>query len=91
MSAPSAADFDQGFSAAGTSAGLRRVWELAAPDLPPEWHDLYTRIYRVAIDLGDRRDDSGLASLQDEARRRLPEAGLTRRVVVTATAPRLAQ
>jgi hypothetical protein len=36
MSAPSAADFDQGFSAAGTSAGLRRVWELAAPDLPPE-------------------------------------------------------
>jgi hypothetical protein len=51
MSAPpTAADFDQNFSAAGTSAGLRRVWELAAPDLPPE-------------------------------------AGLTRRVVVTATAP----
>ena len=36
MSAPSATGFDQGFSAAGTSAGLRRVWELAAPDLPPE-------------------------------------------------------
>jgi hypothetical protein len=53
----------------------------------PEWHDLYTRVYRVAIDLGDPRDDSGLARLQDEARRRLPEAGLTRRVVVTATAP----
>ncbi|HET6190227.1 MAG TPA: class I SAM-dependent methyltransferase [Trebonia sp.] len=52
----------------------------------PEWHDLYTRVYRVAIDLGDPRDDSGLARLQDEARRRLPEAGLTRRVVVTATA-----
>ena len=36
MSAPSATGFDQDFSAAGTSAGLRRVWELAAPDLPPE-------------------------------------------------------
>jgi len=57
----------------------------------PGWHDLYTRVYRVAIDLGDPHDDSGLASLQDEARRRLPEAALTRRVVVTATAPRLAQ
>jgi ubiquinone/menaquinone biosynthesis C-methylase UbiE len=53
----------------------------------PEWHDLYTRVYRIALDLGDPRDDAGLASLQDEARRRLPEAGLTRRVVVTATAP----
>lgn len=53
----------------------------------PEWHDLYTRVYRTALDLGDPRDDSGLASLQDEARRRLPEAGLTRRVVVTATVP----
>lgn len=53
----------------------------------PRWHDLYTRVYRTALDLGDPRDDSGLASLQDEARRRLPEAGLTRRVVVTATAP----
>ena len=53
----------------------------------PGWHDLYTRVYRVAIDIGDPHDDSGLASLQDEARRRLPEAGLTRRVVVTATAP----
>jgi hypothetical protein len=38
----------------------------------PEWHDLYARIYRVAIDLSDRRDDSGLASLQDKARRRCP-------------------
>ena len=36
MSAPSAADFDQAFSAAAASAGIRRVWELAAPDLPPE-------------------------------------------------------
>jgi ubiquinone/menaquinone biosynthesis C-methylase UbiE len=53
----------------------------------PEWHDLYARVYRVAIDLGDPHGDSGLARLQDEARRRLPEADLTRRVVVTATAP----
>lgn len=53
----------------------------------PEWHDLYTRVYRIALDLGDPRDDSMLASLQDEARRRLPLAGLLRRVVVTATAP----
>jgi ubiquinone/menaquinone biosynthesis C-methylase UbiE len=53
----------------------------------PEWHDLYTRVYRTALDLGDPGDDPGLASLQDEARRRLPEAGLTRRVVVTATVP----
>jgi ubiquinone/menaquinone biosynthesis C-methylase UbiE len=53
----------------------------------PEWHDLYTRVYRTALDLGDPGDDSNLASLQDEARRRLPLAGLLRRVVVTATAP----
>src|SRR5215469_505729 len=33
---PTAADFDQHFSAAAVSAGLRRVWELAAPDLPSE-------------------------------------------------------
>jgi SAM-dependent methyltransferase len=36
VSAPTAADFDQAFSAAAASPGLRRVWELAAPDLPPE-------------------------------------------------------
>src|SRR5580693_3088245 len=36
VSAPTAADFDQAFSAAAASRGLRRVWELAAPDLPPE-------------------------------------------------------
>jgi len=53
----------------------------------PEWHDLYTRVYRIALDLGDPHDDARLASLQDEARRRLPQAGLLRRVVVTATAP----
>jgi ubiquinone/menaquinone biosynthesis C-methylase UbiE len=53
----------------------------------PEWHDLYTRVYRIALDAGDPGDDSVLASLQDEARSRLPLAGLVRRVVVTATAP----
>jgi ubiquinone/menaquinone biosynthesis C-methylase UbiE len=53
----------------------------------PEWHDLYTRVYRTALDLGDPGDDSRLASLQDEARRRLPLADSLRRVVVTATAP----
>lgn len=36
ISAPTAVDFDQAFSAAAASAGIRRVWELAAPDLPPE-------------------------------------------------------
>jgi hypothetical protein len=36
IAAPTAADFDQGFSAAAASPGLRRVWELAAPDLPRE-------------------------------------------------------
>jgi Methyltransferase domain len=32
---PTAADFDEAFSAAA-SPGIRRVWELAAPDLPPQ-------------------------------------------------------
>lgn len=35
-SGPTAADFDQAFSAAGASPGLRRLWELAMPDLPPQ-------------------------------------------------------
>jgi len=33
--APTAADFDQAFSTA-ISPGIRRVWELAMPDLPPQ-------------------------------------------------------
>src|SRR6516165_9156327 len=33
--APTAADFDQAFSAAA-SPGIRRVWQLAEPDLPPQ-------------------------------------------------------
>jgi len=52
-----------------------------------EWHDLFTRVYRVALDLGDPRDDAVLADLQEEARRRLPVADLMHRVVVTAIAP----
>ena len=54
----------------------------------PEWHDLWTRVYRVALDLGDLGGDAPLADLQDEARQRLPVANLIRRVIVTATAPR---
>ena len=53
----------------------------------PEWHDLWTRVYRVALDLGDPGGDTLLAGLQDEARHRLPVANLIRRVAVTATAP----
>ena len=53
----------------------------------PEWHDAFTRVYRVALSLGDPGDDAYLADLQDEARRRLPVADLVHRVVVTATAP----
>ena len=53
----------------------------------PEWHDLFTRVYQIALDLGDPRDDAVLANLQDEARQRLPVADLKQRVVVTAIAP----
>jgi hypothetical protein len=53
------------------------------------WHILWTRVYQVALDLGDPRDDTGLADLQDEARRSLPLVGLSRRVVVTATGGQL--
>ena len=53
----------------------------------PEWHDAFTRVYQVALDLGDPGDDALLADLQDEARQRLPVADLMHRVAVTATAP----
>ncbi len=53
----------------------------------PEWHDTFTRVYRVALSLGDPGDDALLADLQDEARQRLPLVGLQDRVVVVATAP----
>jgi ubiquinone/menaquinone biosynthesis C-methylase UbiE len=51
----------------------------------PEWHDTFTRVYRIALDLGEPGDDALLADLQDEARQRLPIADLQDRVVVTAT------
>jgi SAM-dependent methyltransferase len=53
----------------------------------PEWHDLWTRVYQIALDLGDPAGDTVLADLQDEARHRLPVADLAHRVVVTATRP----
>jgi hypothetical protein len=53
----------------------------------PEWHDLFTRVLRIALDLGEPGDDARLATLQDEARRILPMADLMHRVVVTAIAP----
>ena len=53
----------------------------------PEWHDLWTRVYQIALDLGDPGGDTVLADLQDEARHRLPVADLVHRVVVTATRP----
>jgi ubiquinone/menaquinone biosynthesis C-methylase UbiE len=52
-----------------------------------EWHALFTRVYRVALELGDPGDDAALAKMQDEARRHLPLAELVDRVVVTATRP----
>lgn len=53
----------------------------------PEWHDAFTRVYQVALSLGDPGDDACLADLQDEARRLLPVADLVHRVIVVATAP----
>jgi ubiquinone/menaquinone biosynthesis C-methylase UbiE len=53
----------------------------------PEWHDAFTRVYQIALNLGDPGDDAYLADLQDEARRRLPMADLVRRAAITATAP----
>jgi len=53
----------------------------------PEWHDLFTRVFQVALELGDPGDDDGLALLQDEARQMLPQAQLVDRVVGTATRP----
>jgi SAM-dependent methyltransferase len=53
----------------------------------PEWHELFTRVFQVALELGDPGEDVGLASLQDEARQALPQAHLVDRVVGTATRP----
>jgi hypothetical protein len=52
-----------------------------------EWHRLFTRVYRVALDLGAPGEDGALAALQDEAHQRLPIAELVDRVMVTATRP----
>jgi SAM-dependent methyltransferase len=52
-----------------------------------EWNELFTRVYRVALDLGGPGDDVGLARLQAEARQHLPITELIDRVVVTATDP----
>jgi ubiquinone/menaquinone biosynthesis C-methylase UbiE len=52
-----------------------------------EWHELFTRVYRVALDLGGPGEDVALAGLQDEARQHLPLVELVHRVVVTATRP----
>jgi ubiquinone/menaquinone biosynthesis C-methylase UbiE len=52
-----------------------------------EWHELFTRVYRVALDLGAPGDDVALAGLQDEARQHLPLVEFVDRVVVTATRP----
>jgi ubiquinone/menaquinone biosynthesis C-methylase UbiE len=53
----------------------------------PEWHELFVRVYRVALELGGPGEDVALAGLQDEARRHLPLAELVDRAVVTATRP----
>jgi hypothetical protein len=65
------------------SAGCAEVWVEARP----EWHELFTRVFQVALEFGDPGQDVGLASLQDEARRALPMAQLVDRVVGTATRP----
>jgi ubiquinone/menaquinone biosynthesis C-methylase UbiE len=53
----------------------------------PDWHEVYTRIYRIALDAGDPAGDTALADLQDEARERLPTADLIDRVVATGSRP----
>jgi ubiquinone/menaquinone biosynthesis C-methylase UbiE len=70
------------WAAALGSAGLADV----AVEARPEWHELFTRVYEVALEL-DATGDEALAALQHEARRHLPLAGLVDRVVVTAARP----
>jgi ubiquinone/menaquinone biosynthesis C-methylase UbiE len=53
----------------------------------PEWHEVFTRLYRTALEAGDPAGDTGLADLQEEARRSLETADLTDRVVATGTRP----
>jgi SAM-dependent methyltransferase len=70
------------WAAALCSAGLAEV----AVEARPEWHELFTRVYEVALEL-DATGDGALAALQAEARLHLPLAGLVERVMVTATRP----
>jgi hypothetical protein len=53
-------------------------------EAPPEWHDAWTRVYRVALGLGDSGGDVGL---QDEGQPHLSVANIVHRVAVTETAP----
>lgn len=53
----------------------------------PAWDTAWTRIYRIALSLGDPGEDTALAGLQDEAHRRLRTAHLLRRVAITAELP----
>lgn len=66
-----------------TAAGFADVQVVPRSD----WHDHYTRIYRLALGRPDPGDDPALAALQEEARRQLPQADLQDRVLVTATRP----
>jgi len=66
-----------------SGAGFAEIMTTARP----EWHALWTRTYRIALELGDPGGDWLLRDLQDEARARLPLADLLLRVAVTATAP----
>ncbi|MFC7708671.1 class I SAM-dependent methyltransferase [Micromonospora lupini] len=52
----------------------------------PDWTEVYLRIYRTALGLGDPAGDRALEGLQAEARSRLPTAHLLHRVLVTAAA-----
>lgn len=52
----------------------------------PAWTDTYQRTYRAALQQGDPGQDTALAGLQSEARRRLPTAHLLSRIAVTAIA-----
>ena len=58
-------------------------------DARPEWHEAFTRVYRIALVLGAPGDAALLADLQAEARHRLRVADLIHRVAVTARSPDL--
>jgi ubiquinone/menaquinone biosynthesis C-methylase UbiE len=67
---------------------LRRAgFAAVAVESRAEWHQRFTRVFQVALELGDPGEDVGLASAQDEARHALPMAHLVDRVVVTANRP----